>query len=87
VVVNADGWGGYDGLVDMGDKEHHRVKHNQNEFVRGNRHVNGIEGFWGYAKHRLVKFNGIAKDVFDLYLKEVSSVSICAAAAMFTTKC
>jgi transposase-like protein len=70
VVVNTDGWAGYDGLVDMGYKKHYRVNHGQNEFVRGNQHVNGIEGFWGFAKHRLVKFCGVNKDVFDLYLKE-----------------
>jgi hypothetical protein len=70
VVINTDGWGGYDGLVDMGFKEHHRVFHGENEFVRGKKHVNGIEGFWGFAKHRLVKFNGVNKDVFDYYLKE-----------------
>jgi transposase-like protein len=70
VIVNTDGWGGYDGLVDMGYEEHHRVNHGQNEFARGKRHVNGIEGFWGFAKHRLAKFNGIKKERFDWYLKE-----------------
>ncbi|MCL2081189.1 MAG: IS1595 family transposase, partial [Oscillospiraceae bacterium] len=33
-------------------------------------HINGIESFWGYAKHRLVKFNGIPKEFFEIYLKE-----------------
>jgi transposase-like protein len=70
VVVNSDGWASYDGLVDMGYKKHYRVNHGENEFVRGKSHVNGIEGFWGFAKHRLAKFNGVNKDVFDLYLKE-----------------
>jgi transposase-like protein len=70
VVVNTDGWASYDGLVDMGFQKHYRVNHGQNEFVRGRNHVNGIEGFWGFAKHRLVKFNGVNKSVFDLYLKE-----------------
>jgi transposase-like protein len=70
VIVNTDGWRGYDGLVDMGYRQHYRVNHGQNEFVRGKRHVNGIEGFRGFAKHRLVKFNGVSKEVFDLYLKE-----------------
>ena len=31
--------------------------HDENEFVRGKQHVNGIERFWGFAEHRLVKFN------------------------------
>jgi transposase-like protein len=70
VIVNTDGWASYDGLVDMGYKKHYRVNHGQNEFVRNNQHVNGIEGFWGFAKHRLVKFCGLKKDYFDLHLKE-----------------
>jgi transposase-like protein len=70
VIVNTDGWASYDGLVDMGYKEHHRVLHGENEFVRGKNHVNGIEGFWGYAKHRLVKFCGLKKEYFDYHLKE-----------------
>ena len=41
------------------------------EFSAGNgNHINCIESFWGYTKHRLAKFNGIPKDKFDLYLKE-----------------
>ncbi|MDR2360237.1 MAG: IS1595 family transposase, partial [Oscillospiraceae bacterium] len=70
VVVNTDGWASYDGLVDMGFQQYYRVNHGENEFVRGENHINGIEGFWGFAKHRLVKFCGVNKDVFDLYLKE-----------------
>jgi len=33
-------------------------------------HINGIENFWGYAKHRLAKFKGIKKENFLLHLKE-----------------
>ena len=38
--------------------------------ANGKNHVNGIENFWGYAKHRLSKFKGIKKDNFLLHLKE-----------------
>jgi len=31
-----------------------RVHHSENEFARGNSHINSIETFWGYAKYRLV---------------------------------
>ena len=41
-----------------------------NEFVRGKSHINGIEGFWGYAKTRLAKFRGISKPKFYIHLKE-----------------
>jgi transposase-like protein len=69
-TIHFDGWRGYDGLVDIGYKKHYRVFHGKNEFARGKNHVNGIEGFWGLAKTRLVKFKGIAKSIFYLHLKE-----------------
>ena len=62
--------GGYDGLVDIGFDKHLRVNHGDNEFACGERHINGIESFWGYAKKRLSKFNGIDKKMFYLHLKE-----------------
>jgi transposase-like protein len=38
--------------------------------VRGRSHINGIESFWGYAKRRLAKFNGVSGNTFYLHLKE-----------------
>ena len=58
-VINTDGWPGYDGLVDIGFDKHFRVNHGHNEFVKGSSHVNGIEFFWSFAKHRLAQFNGV----------------------------
>ena len=70
-VINTDGWKGYNGLVDMGYEKHFRVEHGKNEFSKyDGRHINGIESFWGYAKHRLAKFKGIPNHKFVFYLKE-----------------
>ena len=69
-VIYSDCWKAYDGLVDYGAKAHYRVKHSKNEFANGKNHINGIENFWGYAKHRLAKFKGIKKENFLLHLKE-----------------
>ena len=69
-VIHSDGWRGYDGLVDIGFDKHFRVNHGNNEFASGERHINGIESFWSYAKRRLAKFNGVAKHTFYLHLKE-----------------
>ena len=69
-VINSDGWRGYDGLVDVGYSKHFRVNHGSNEFARGTQHINGIESFWSYAKHRLRQFHGIAPEKFYLHLKE-----------------
>ena len=69
-IIYSDTWAAYDGLVDYGAKAHCRVKHSKNEFANGRNHINGIENFWGYAKHRLSKFRGISKNNFILHLKE-----------------
>ena len=69
-VIHTDKWRGYDGLVDIGIDKHFRVNHGNNEFVRGSQHVNGIESFWSYAKHRLAQFHGVAKHTFASHLKE-----------------
>ena len=44
-------------LVDYEAKAYYRVKHSKNEF----NHINDIENFWGYDKHRLSKFKDIKK--------------------------
>ncbi len=69
-IINTDGWCGYQGLVAMGLAKHFRVHHSNNEIVCGARHINGIESFWNYTRHRLVQFNGVPKHTFYLHLKE-----------------
>jgi transposase len=34
-------------------------------------YINGIEGFWSYAKERLLKFHGVSRENFVYYLKEL----------------
>lgn len=69
-IIHSDKWRGYNGLVDLGYKKHYRLDHAKDEFVKGGSHINGIEGFWGFAKSRLSKFKGIHKSTFYLHLKE-----------------
>jgi transposase-like protein len=69
-TIHTDGFRSYDGIVHMGYRKHYRVQHGKDEFVRGNSHINGIEGFWGMAKTRLVKFKGMSRSTFYLHLKE-----------------
>ena len=64
-----DGWKAYNGLI-LNGYDHYRIFHHENEFARGKNHVNGIESFWSFAKHRLAKFNGFTNDNFILHLKE-----------------
>lgn len=38
---------------------------------KGKHTINGIEGFWSYAKHWLYQYRGVPKQHFHLYLKEI----------------
>jgi transposase len=69
-AIHSGGWRGYGGLADVGDAKHYRVRHGRNESARGTHHVNGIESFRSFAKHRSQKFHGIAPHTFYLHLKE-----------------
>ncbi len=72
-LIHSDGWRGYNGLVDLGYKKHFRVDHGNNQFTNGKAHkahINGIEGFWSFAKSRLSKFRGMSRKTFYLHLKE-----------------
>jgi transposase len=69
-IIHSDKWRGYNGLVDLGYKKHFRVDHGKNEFARKSAHINGIEGFWGFAKSRLSKFKGIHRSTIYFHLKE-----------------
>lgn len=37
----------------------------------GRDHINGIEGFWSYAKYWLYPYRGVPRKYFHLYLGEV----------------
>lgn len=69
-VVNTDWWRSYHWLIDIGAMKHYRVHHSKNEFVRGKKHINGMESFWSYAKRRMAKANWIRNEYFILHLKE-----------------
>lgn len=43
----------------------------RDEYVREDTHINGIEGFWSYAKTWLYHYRGVPKQYFHVYLKEI----------------
>jgi transposase len=53
----------------------HFTLHHAKTFVRKGRkrlvHINGIEGFWSFAKHNLYNYRGVSRSMFPLYLKEM----------------
>ncbi len=68
-AIYSDGWKGYDGLVDLSYKRHHRVQHGNNGFANSKSHINRIENFWGIAEICLQAFRGLSKSTFYLHLK------------------
>ena len=68
-VVYTDRFKSYDTLMFCGYR-HMRVDHGK-RFSSGKLYINGLEGFWSYAKQRLMKFHGVSKQKFPLYLKEM----------------
>ena len=68
-VIHSDGWRGYDRLVDLGYAKHLRGNHGQGEIANDRSLINGIESFWAFAKHRLIKFKGVLRHTFYLHQK------------------
>ena len=67
-LVYTDKWTGYDTLTFCGYR-HLRLDHARH-FSRGKVHINGLEGFWSYAKGKFVKHHGVSPTKFPLYLYE-----------------
>lgn len=74
--IYSDTWSAYDGLV-MSGYIHKRIDHGAGEYVTYDKvnnekvHINRMEGFWGYAKERLMKYHGVSRKYLDLYIKEI----------------
>jgi transposase len=67
-LVYTDRWAGYDTLAFCGYR-HLRVDHAR-RFSQGKVHINGLEGFWSYAKSKFIKHHGVSPERFPLYLYE-----------------
>jgi transposase len=68
-IVYTDRFQIYDALMFCGYR-HLQIDH-RTQFSRGRVYINGLEGFWSYAKERLIKHHGISPRRFPLYLKEL----------------
>jgi len=67
-VFYTDKFRSYKSLTFFG--KHITVDHGS-YFANGRRHVNGLEGFWSFAKERFLKYHGVSKRHFLTYLKEM----------------
>lgn len=68
-VVYTDKFRSYDSLMFCGYR-HLKVDHGK-YFSSGKVYINGMEGFWSWAKERFIKHHGVSKEYFPLYLKEL----------------
>ena len=64
-----DEWQAYTSLRMRGS---HIVIRKEKGRPKGREHINGIEGFWSYAKHWLYPYRGVPQRYFHLYLGEVA---------------
>ncbi len=67
-VFYTDDFKSYKDLKQYG--KHNRIKHSKT-FGKGHNHINGIEGFWSFAKERFHKYHGIKKKNYFQYIKEM----------------
>ncbi len=69
-VYYSDSFKSYNSLKRLG--KHHTVNHSKSMVNKKTKnHINGIEGFWSFAKHILCNYRGVSKFHFLMYLKEV----------------
>lgn len=51
--------------------KHIQIQKEKGKPTTGRENINGIEGFWSYAKNWLYQYRGVPKKNFPLYLKEI----------------
>lgn len=68
-VYYTDQFTSYNSLHQFG--KHLKVNHSKTFSTVRHNHINGIEGFRSYAKHKLYNYQGVSKINFPLYLKEM----------------
>jgi transposase len=68
-IVYTDKYKDYDSLIFCGYRDL-KTDH-ETAFSKGNIYIDGQEGFWSWAKKRLIRQHGFSKTNFPLYLKEL----------------
>ena len=69
-TICSDTWKAYSGIASRG-YVHRLVNHGDHQYSDGKgNHINGLEGFWGYLKRKLVSKGGIRRAKLPLYLGE-----------------
>lgn len=68
-VFYTDTFRSYKSLVFYG--KHIEIDHSKKLAEDDKKHINGIEGFWSFAKERFMKYHGIGRHNYYWYLKEM----------------
>ena len=68
-LIYTDNFRSYNGLISYGFR-HLRIDHGK-RFVKRKVYINGIEGFWSFAKECLVEYHGVNPKKFPLYFIEL----------------
>ena len=70
-AIFTDEWPAYDGIAD-GDTRHETVNHSQEEYVRGEVHINTAESVWSLLKRSIIgAFHHVSVKHLDAYLDEL----------------
>jgi hypothetical protein len=65
-IICSDTWKAYTGIASRG-YVHRLVNHGEKQYSDGKgNHINGLEGFWGYLKRKLVSKGGIRREKLPL---------------------
>ena len=69
-IICSDTWKAYTGIASRG-YVHRLVNHGEHQYSDGKgNHINGLEGFWGYLKRKLVSKGDVRRTKLPLYLGE-----------------
>jgi transposase len=68
-IIYTEKFRNYDALMLCGYRNLSADQHKR--FFDGKVYINGPGGFWSYVKERLIKYHGVSKEKFPLYLKEM----------------
>lgn len=69
-IVCSDTWKVYTGIASRG-YVHRLGNHGEHQYSdRKGNHINGLEGFWGYLKRKLISKGGVRRTKLPLYVGE-----------------
>jgi transposase len=68
-IIYTEKFRNYDALMLCGYR--HLSVDQHKRFFDGKVYINGSGGFWSYVEARLIKYHGVSKEKFPLYLKEM----------------